>query len=584
MKLFPPDSRLVRYRVMLTIAAATAIIVAAFALGIYDTQVYRAQAFRQADTDTKILAATVVGALAFADPEAAQDYVNALAENPSIAAAAIYDLDGAKVAAYMRAEENVVPDRAPKVGGEFQGEYVDIVRPVTQKDKLLGTVYVSRVTEPLSRRLIRYASIILLVTLGVLVVSVLVQMNTELSRANDRLRNEMSEREKAEDALRQAQKMEAIGRLTGGIAHDFNNMLAVVIGGLELVRRRIAKGETNLDQYIESALGGARRAATLTQRLLAFSRQQPLQPSPVEPNTLVAGMSELLRRTIGEAYAIETSLGANVGRIQVDPHQLENVILNLAVNSRDAMPNGGKLMIETANVTLDDAPAAEGSVAPGPYVMIAVIDTGTGMTPEVLAKAFDPFFTTKGVGQGTGLGLSQVYGFIRQSGGYVKLESTVGAGTAVKIYLPRYFGEMVVEQVAKSPTVLQEANDVVTILVVEDEPAVRGFVVTAIRDLGYRTLEAESGHAALEILREHTEVQLLFTDIVMPHMNGRQLAEEAIRLRPRLKVLFTTGYTREAATTDPDIRLLTKPFTLEQLGAALRGVLERKPAAASPRR
>ena len=583
MKLFPAADGLSRYRVMLTIAAATAIIVAAFALGIYDTQVYRAQAFRQADTDAKILAATVVGALAFNDNDAAQDYVNALAENPSIAAAAIYDLDGARVAAYVRNQSSVVPPRAPAVGGDFQGAYVDIVRAVTQKDKLLGTVYVSRVTEPLARRLTRYASIILLVTLGVLVVSVLVQMNTELSRANERLRSEMAERGKAEDALRQAQKMEAIGRLTGGIAHDFNNMLAVVIGGLELVRRRLAKGETNLDQYIESALGGARRAATLTQRLLAFSRQQPLQPSPVDPNNLVAGMSELLRRTIGEAYAIETSLGANVGRIQVDPHQLENVILNLAVNSRDAMPNGGKLIIETANVALDDAQAAEGNVVPGPYVMIAVVDTGIGMTPEVLAKAFDPFFTTKGVGQGTGLGLSQVYGFIRQSGGHVKLESTMGAGTAVNIYLPRYFGEMTAEPVAKPSTVLQEANDVVTVLVVEDEPAVRGFVVTAIRDLGYRTLEAEGGHAALEILKDHPEVGLLFTDIVMPHMNGRQLAEEAVRLRPRLKVLFTTGYTRETGPTDPDIRLLSKPFTLEQLSAALRSVLEAKPAGAAPR-
>ena len=390
MNIFPSPTRLARYRVVLTIAAATAIILAGFSLGIYDTQVYRAQAFRQADTEAKILAATVVGALAFNDPEAAQDYVNALAENPSVAAAAIYDLEGAKVAAYVRTENNLIPATAPAVGSHFQGEYVDIVRPVTQKGKTLGTVYVSRITEPLARRLIRYASIVLLVTLGVLVVSVLIQMNTELSSANNRLRSEMAEREKAEEALRQAQKMEAIGRLTGGIAHDFNNMLAVVIGGLELVRRRIAKGETNIDQYIESALGGARRAATLTQRLLAFSRQQPLRPAPVDPNNLVAGMSELLRRTIGEAYAIETTLGAGVGRIQVDPHQLENVILNLAVNSRDAMPTGGKLTIETANVMLDEVQAADGGVVPGPYVMIAVVDTGTGMTPDVLARPSIP--------------------------------------------------------------------------------------------------------------------------------------------------------------------------------------------------
>jgi len=399
-------------------------------------------------------------------------------------------------------------------------------------------------------------------------------------RLESRVAEEVAERAKVEEALRQSQKMEAVGQLTGGIAHDFNNMLATIVGPLDLLSSRIGENDARAKRYIDLAMDGARRAAQLTQRLLAFSRQQPLRPEPVNANRLVAGMSDLLVHSLGSSIQLETVLSAGLWQTHADPNQLENVILNLAVNARDAMPDGGRLTVETANCHLDHHYAAEHVGLPaGQYVLIAVSDTGAGMSPEVIAKAFDPFFTTKEVGRGTGLGLSQVYGFVKQSAGHVKIYSELGQGTTLKVYLPRFLGsgEHVDVPKAHGEIPLGERHEV--ILVVEDEPAVRQFSVDALTELGYAVLEANGAAAALELLKTHPEISLLFTDVVMPEVNGRQLADAALKLRPDLRVLFTTGYSRNAVVhngvLDPGVELIGKPFTLEDLALRVRALLEK---------
>ncbi len=393
-----------------------------------------------------------------------------------------------------------------------------------------------------------------------------------------RVHDEVSARSKVEEQLRQVQKMEAVGQLTGGIAHDFNNMLAVILGGLNLLQRKLARGETDVERFIEGAIDAAQRAATLTQRLLAFSRQQPLSPEPLIINKLVAGMSELLDRTLGEQIKVETVLAAGLWQVMADPAQLENAILNLAVNARDAMPDGGRLTIETMNAFVDDAYAQEYAIEAGQYVLIAVADTGAGMAPEIIAKAFDPFFTTKGAGKGTGLGLSQVYGFVRQSGGHVKIYSELGVGTSVKIYLPRLYGEAAATEQAKRLATIHRGLRSEIILVVEDEERVRALSVEALKELGYGVVEASGPSHALRMLDEGQQVTLLFTDVVMPDMSGRQLADHALGKRPNLKVLYTTGYTRNAIVhngmLDPGTNLLTKPFSIEELAAKVRKILD----------
>ena len=388
-----------------------------------------------------------------------------------------------------------------------------------------------------------------------------------------------SELSQAQDALRQAQKMEAVGQLTGGIAHDFNNMLAVVLGSLELLGRRVDPNDARAKHYVQAATDGAKRAANLTQRLLAFSRQQPLQPEQIDANKLVAGMSDLLRHSIGADVRLETVLAGGLWRIEVDPNQLESVILNLSVNARDAMPGGGRLTIETQNAHLDSRYViTEMGVPAGQYVLIAITDTGTGMPPDVIAKAFDPFFTTKEVGKGTGLGLSQVYGFVKQSGGHIKIYSEMGQGTSIKIYLPRVTGVSAAAEIVAvgEEALMGEQQEVV--LVVDDEPAVRQFSADALSELGYRVFEADSAAAALVVLRAHPEIALLFTDIVMPDANGRALADQAQALRPDLKVLYTTGYTRNAVVhngvVDKGVHLIGKPFSIDELAARVREVLD----------
>lgn len=383
----------------------------------------------------------------------------------------------------------------------------------------------------------------------------------------------------AQEALRQSQKMEAVGQLTGGIAHDFNNMLAVVVGSLELLDRRLSGSDARAKRYLDAAGEAAKRGALLTQRLLAFSRQQPLQPKAVDANKLVAGMSDLLRHSIGADIRLETVLAGGLWRTHVDPNQLENIVLNLAVNARDAMPGGGRLTIETQNAHLDERYSASNlAVKAGHYVLIAVSDTGSGMPPDVIEKAFDPFFTTKAVGKGTGLGLSQVYGFVKQSGGHVKIYSEPGEGTTIKIYLPRLLGFAAVETVDDPGSDLALGEEREVILVVEDEPAVRQFNVDALTELGYRVLAADGAAAALKLLEAHSDIVLLFTDVVMPDVNGAALADEVRRRWPHIKVLFTTGYTRNAVVhngvLDAGVDLIGKPFTLEALSTKLRDVLD----------
>jgi len=398
---------------------------------------------------------------------------------------------------------------------------------------------------------------------------------------NAQLQAEIRTKEAAETQVRQMQKIEALGQLTGGIAHDFNNMLAIIMGSLEMANRRLDKGRTNITDLLDSAMDGAHRAATLTHQLLAFSRQQPLAPAISDINGIVSHMAEILRRTLGETISLECVLAGGVWRTRVDPGQLENAILNLAVNARDAMPGGGRLTVETQNARLDDEyAAAQTEVAAGQYVLIAVTDTGTGMGAEIVARAFDPFFTTKEKGRGTGLGLSQVYGFIKQSGGHIKIYSEPGHGTSVKIYLPRFTGDFAVA--ATVPEVEPEVpagSPAEIVLLVEDDDAVRKVHVKMLRGLNYTVRHANGGPEALKMIREQPGIKLLFTDVVMPGMSGRQLADEAKRMAPDVKILFTTGYTANAivhnGVIDADVDLLQKPFAFDMLARKVRTVLDR---------
>jgi signal transduction histidine kinase len=400
------------------------------------------------------------------------------------------------------------------------------------------------------------------------------ERTAELSAANARLRAEAEARAVAEDQVRQMQKMEAIGQLTGGIAHDFNNMLAVIMGNLELAARRVDDPE-RAARAIASARTGAERAAELTQRLLAYGRRQPLAPRTVAPNALIEGMTDLLRRSLGGAIQLTTRLGQGIWPVHVDPVQLESAILNIAINGRDAMPDGGTLEIKTAN-RIVPADEAGGAPPPGEYVLITIADTGHGMEAAVAARALEPFFTTKEVGKGTGLGLSQVYGFVSQSGGHFGLVTAPGGGTRVELFLPRCRDQVPVSAAARAADEAVESGRAAeTILVVEDEARVRAMSVEALRELGYSVLAAESGEEALALLERHDAISLVFTDMVMPGMNGRQLADIIRRRWPELPILFTTGFAREAAAQSGEaIAVLHKPFTTAQLARRIRAALD----------
>jgi PAS domain S-box-containing protein len=385
---------------------------------------------------------------------------------------------------------------------------------------------------------------------------------------------------RTEEALRQSQKMEAVGQLTGGIAHDFNNLLQGIVGSLDIVQKRLADGRlSEIQRYINGAMTSANRAAALTHRLLAFSRRQALDPKPLKANPLIVSMEDLLLRTLGERIELELALSSDLWPTHCDHNQLENSILNLAINARDAMPDGGKLRIETSNVALEPANlAGNRDVDPGDYICLSVIDTGTGMTPEVLARAFDPFFTTKPIGQGTGLGLSMIYGFARQSDGFAKISSKVGGGSRIDLYLPR---RAEVGAAASSEEPAYEAHQAElgqTVLVVEDEPLVRLLIIDVLGELGYNALEAGDGPSGLRILQSPQRVDLLITDIGLPGLNGRQVADAGRLVRPNLKVLFMTGYAEKAAIAggflETGMQIITKPFAMGVLAERIRELME----------
>jgi len=491
-----------------------------------------------------------------------QDTIDLRAESEPAAALAIVDNDSGRQ----------LMDRARKILADMHA----------MQEKFLFDRSIQAAQLNASRRTVLLASVLLVIALGLGTLIDNRRRLLELQSANDKLQKEASDRRAAETQVRQLQKMEAVGQLTGGIAHDFNNMLAIVIGSLDMARRRLAAGDqVNVLKYIANADEGAQRAAVLTSRLLAFSRKAALEPRVFDVNRLVGGMSELLRGTIGEQIAIETVLAGGLWRIFADPAQVETALLNLAVNARDAMPNGGKLTIETANTHLDERyAAAHNEVAPGQYVMISVTDTGVGMPADVIERAFEPFFSTKGSGRGTGLGLSQVFGFVKQSHGHVKIYSEPGEGTTVKVYLPRQAGLAAAVEREGAGGEVPRGNIDEVILVVEDDLTVKQMSVEALRELGYTVIHAQVPSEAMQKFEAQPQIALLFSDIVMPEMTGRELAERMTAMRPDLKVLFTTGYTQNAIVhhgiVDPGTAFLPKPFTLDQLARKVRAVIDGK--------
>jgi signal transduction histidine kinase/ActR/RegA family two-component response regulator len=408
----------------------------------------------------------------------------------------------------------------------------------------------------------------------------IIRARNALEEANEQIIEEARQREILQEQLRQAQKLEALGQLTGGIAHDFNNMLGVIVASLNLLKRKLARGDADYEQFIVSALDGADRAAVLTHRLLAFARRQPLQPRPLNVTQLVEETSHLLRHTLGDTIKIRNFLADDLWAVEADGHELTSVLVNLAVNSRDAMPDGGEFTIETHNLTLatpyiDDNPGLE----PGDYVLLVVSDTGAGMTREVLEKVFEPFFTTKPIGKGTGLGLAQVYGFVKQTGGHVEVHSDVGRGTTIKIYLPKYTGDEPTKAVrlgADDSTPRAKPGEVV--LVVDEDPRNLALARDLLGEIGYTAIVANGGEAGLAIFAERNDITLLLTDLVMPGIDGVLLAERARALRPDCKILFMTGYAPKSAERNgivfPGARILAKPFTPEQAARKVREAID----------
>lgn len=536
----------------------------------------------------------------FVKPEYFSNYYRTL---PQPAAAALITEDGVVLARYpeMTAAAQLPPDSpfrkaiaANPEGGFAEGvSAIDgVARTAAYRRLPEYGVYVSMgmdhqaVIEMWLHDLAGYLIFGIPATIALFSMSLVALRRTERAElAYARMWQEVGRRELTERALRQSQKMEAVGRLTGGIAHDFNNLLTAILGNVDLALRRIPESDERVRRLLNSARQASERAATLVQRLLAYSRQHPLEVKAVDINKLVQGMSELLRRTIGETITVETDLTNGLWKSAIDANQLENTILNLAINARDAMPDGGRLTIETANTFLDEDYVIEhaGDVPHGQYVMIALTDSGTGMTRDILDRAFEPFFTTKPTGVGTGLGLSMVYGFVKQSSGHIKIYSEPGEGTSIKIYFPRLADDA--ELPEWKPTEIEEAQGQDmgdlgdTILLVEDDEEVNRFATEVLRDEGYNVIATHDARSALRLLDANPGIKLLFTDIILPGgMNGRQLSDEALRRRPDLKVLYATGYTRDAiiheGRLDADVELLNKPFTHDVLTRKVRQILD----------
>jgi len=587
----PTFIKLWRLGPSIALATVVFLIVAGAGMIVYNEQAYRQQKFDEVDVQARILSSTVAAALVFDDRPAAQEYANAMAANPEVQAAAIYDQNGALFVDYVRDNAEKPPAQLPPDASRIENGRLVVTAPVIEGQSALGTVYLQTITEPLARRLERYGIIGLLVVMASLIVAVLGAAQAALGRANQelesraaaladanqQLQRQIQERELVQEALRQSQKMEAIGQLSGGIAHDFNNLLTIVMGNLQLLQKRIAEGRTDVAQYVEFAMDGLNRAANVTQRILAFSRRQPLAPNPVKLTRLTTEMGDLLRQSAGVGIAVETRLAADWWTL-CDENQMENVILNLAINSRDAMPDGGKLVVETADLHLARPEAPFVDAPPGDYVRLSVIDNGAGMSEEVRRRAIDPFFTTKPQGQGTGLGLSMIFGFIQQSKGYFHIDSKLGEGTRVIMLLPRYHqvGGAVDDAAAPLPAVgvaspkdrSATAAKKSTVLVVEDEELVRTLVVETIRDEGFTVIERADGTSALDVLNSEVEIDLLLSDVRLPGANGYKLAEIGMARRPQMKVLLMTGFTQDPIPENlarAGIIMLYKPYKLGDL-------------------
>lgn len=581
---------------VIALATVVALLVAGVLMAYYSEQSYREQKAREVTAQARVLASTVLAAVVFEDEAASQEYVNALAANPEIRAAAVYEGRGVVLASYRRTADETIPVAVVHHGTRLEDGRLVVTIPVEQRGKKIGHVYLRTVIEPLGSRIFRYGAIFLLFGMAALVVAVLAITHSALTRTNRelemraadlssayaRLQAETMERERVEEALRQSQKMEAIGHLSGGIAHDFNNLLTVISGNLQLLQRRL-QNEPELERYINSAMEGANRASNVTQRILAFSRRQPLMPTLLKLDQLVAGMGELIRHSVGEQISVRTRLRAS-GWTKCDANQMENTLLNLIINARDAMPEGGILTIETSDAVLN-AGDYEG-VPPGSYVRLSVADSGIGMTDEVRSKALDPFFTTKSEGQGTGLGLSMVYGFVNQSGGHLHIASAPEKGTTVTILMPSEAAPVAADE---APLAGSGPDDPIggapesgtgrsTVLVVEDEVFVRRLVVEAIRDEGFETIDEGDGNGALALLESNRDIDLMITDVRLPGLNGYQLAKAGLSSRPGLKVILMTGFAQEAVPEDlmrAGAKILYKPYKINDLISFARELLPR---------
>ena len=546
------------------VGLALALLAASVSLGLHNEGVSRDDKVQQTRVQAEILASSVAAALAFDDSMAAREYVNALRANRDIEAAGAYDVKGALVAGYARGDDPLpaLNRVAPPV---FHGADLIVTAPVAQGSTKLGSVYLKTATEAWPQRALRYIGIALVVVMACLLVAVLGASFASVSEAHRKLQLEIKSRQEAEEALRQAQKMEAMGQLTGGVAHDFNNLLMVASSGLDLIERtNDPVRQARLKQGIRQAID---RGASLTQQLLAFARRSPMNPEVVDLGDRVRGMQDLLERSLREDVVVVLEIAPNLWPVEIDPSQFEVALLNIALNARDAMPSGGLITIKAEN---EPATASR----PGDRVRLSVADTGGGAPPEVIAKVFEPFFTTKGVGQGTGLGLSQVYGFARSSGGEAQMESEVGKGTTVSLLIPRSLKAAAVST-AHVPAAAAEIERRRRILLVEDDDNVAELVSEMLSELGYDTLRADTARAALETLRADRKFDLVFSDMVMPgETNGLELAREISRRRPDLPVVLTTGYSAAAASAAAEgIRLLVKPYRIDALAAELQAAL-----------
>lgn len=546
--------------VSMAVGLAIAIVVAAFALAAFNERLGQQERFRQAEVQLRILAGSMAAPLAFDDRSAAREYVNAQASNPDVEAVAAYDMQGGLAAEYVR-EGAQPPSRNDLGPPRRDGARLVLTAPVTEGDTVLGSVYLRTVLESPTRRAMRYGGFALLIVMAAMLVAVLGVASAREAEAYRKLKAEIREREKAEEALRQSQKMEAMGQLTGGVAHDFNNLLMVASSGLDLLERTTDQARrARLKDGIRQAID---RGASLTQQLLAFSRRTPLKPEVVDIAQRLNGMHALLDRSLREDVTVEIKTSPDLWRVEVDASQLEVAVLNIAINARDAMPAGGKITIEAVN-----APSGR-SDGEGDVVRLSIRDTGVGVAPDMVGRLFEPFFTTKAVGKGTGLGLSQVYGFARASGGEVGVDSVLGEGTTIWLRIPRSTKALAVE--AAPAQIRPKPEGRRRILLVEDDDSVAQLVEEMLRELGYEVARANEGRAALETLRTDRDFDLVFSDMVMPgDIGGLDLARDITRQWPGLPVVLTTGYSAAAAAaTNEGRRVLVKPYRIEALSAEL---------------